>query len=176
MDIQTIDTLTAAYATARSALADEVARLQEELEAAKRKRLAAIRARVKAVADRHAELSAALEDASELFKKPRTRTLHGVKVGYQKQPGKVVIDDEEAVIKRIRAQLPEAQADLLIRTRESVDKNAVADLSVADLKRLGIRVTDDSDAIVIKPTDGEVDKLVDALLAGIENAEQERAA
>ncbi len=56
--------------------------------------------------------------------------------------------------------------------RESVDLNAVSDLTGADLKRLGIRIEADTEAVVIKPTDSEVDKLVEALLADAERIEE----
>jgi len=45
-----------------------------------------------------------------------------------------------------------------------VSKAALANISVADLKRIGCTITDDIDAVLIKPTDSEVDKLVMALL------------
>jgi hypothetical protein len=45
----------------------------------------------------------------------------------------------------------------------------VYDLTAADLKRLGIRVTDDSDVPVIKVADSDIDKMVDALLGDFEN-------
>lgn len=171
MDIATIEELTLYYASARQLLTQRVQQLQDELEAVKRKHLDGIRSSVNIVAGHHDQLRAALQEAPALFAKPRTRTLHGVKVGFTKQPGKVVIDDEEAVIKRIRKLLPDAQAELLIRVRASVHKPAVYDLTAGDLKRLGITVTNDEDAVVIKPVDGEVDRLVNALLAEAERIE-----
>jgi len=76
----------------------------------------------------------------------------------------VTFADEAATINRIRQQLPTAQAELLIKRTEKVHKPGVYDLTAADLKRLGITIDADSDEVVIKPIDGEIDKLVDALL------------
>lgn len=170
MNMQQIETLTAAYAAERDALAALVTDMNDAIEQIKRQRLAAIKLAVQKARQAQDELHAVIESAPELFEKPRTRTLHGIKVGFTKQRGSVEFDDEAKVIERIRSLLPKDQAELLIRVRESVHKPAVYDLTVADLKRLGIRVTADSDAVVLKSVDGEVDKLISALLA--EDAEQ----
>ena len=47
---------------------------------------------------------------------------------------------------------------------------------MAELKRIGVTVEETGDQIVIKPTDSEVDKLVNALLADAERIESEQAA
>lgn len=164
MTLHEIEQLAERYADDRSAVADRVTALQASIEQAKREALPAIRQAVRRATESRDRLYAAIEDAPDLFRKPRTRVLSGVKVGFKKAKGKVEMDDEEKVIARIRAQLPAEQAELLIRVRESVHKPAVYDLTAGDLKRLGIRIADDCDQVVVQPTDGEVDKLVDALL------------
>lgn len=171
-----IEKNTRAYAEARAFLTGVIAELQAELERVKHPVLPVIRKAVGRTAEAHARLKAALEDAPELFTKPKTLTIEGVRVGYMKQKGKVVIADEDKTIKRIREQLPAEQAELLIRVRESVHKPAVYDLTAADLKRLGIAITDDEEVPIIKPVDGEVDKLVNALLAEAEASAEEQAA
>lgn len=168
--MQEIEQFAAAYATERDALAALVTEMNDAIEHVKRARLAAIKQAVQKARQAQADLKAAIEDGKSLFDKPRTRVLHGVKVGLTKQRGSVEFDDEEKVIARIRAQLPEDQVELLVRVKESIYKQAVYDLKAADLKRLGIRITADCDAVVIKSVDSEVDKLVNALLA--EDAEE----
>ena len=168
MTLQHIEQLTNAYASQRDVLAARVQALHDEIEAAKRKALPAIRQAVGQAADARNKLQAAIQDNPRLFVKPKSAIFSGVQVGYRKKKGKIVIDDDEAVITRIRRELPEDQAELLIRVTESVDKNAVGTLAVSDLKRLGIRVTADGDEPFIKPVDSDVDKLVNALLADIE--------
>lgn len=175
-DMKDIEQRTEEYAAGRLVLKIAVQALQDEVEHVKRRHLDGIRNAVECVAGVHDRLKAALESAPELFEKPRTRVFHGVKVGFTKQRGQVVIDDEAAVIARMRKLLPKDQAELLIRVKESVHKPGVYDLTAADLKRLGITITADSDAVMIKPTDTEVDKLVNALLADIESDEAEAAA
>lgn len=163
------------YANARDELARIVQIMQDQIQKVQAEHTPRIRQLVRIAARNHSQLHAAIEAHPELFQRPKTRVLHGLRVGYAKQRGKVEIDDEEAVIARIRKQLPEEQAELLIRVRETVDKNAVCDLAVVDLKRLGIRVTADGDVVVIKSVDGEVEKLVAALLKDAEQVEAEPA-
>lgn len=106
----------------------------------------------------------AINENPELFEKPRTQTLHGIKFGLQKQKGKTVIADEAKTIKKIRDLLPEDQGELLITVKESVHKSSVSDLTAADLKRLGITIESDTDKAIVKVMAGDVEKLVDALL------------
>ncbi len=174
--MQAIEEKTRVYADARDLLAARVQMLQEQIEQAKRAALPAIRKAVQAATEARDRLEADLQAAPELFKRPRTQTFAGVRVGYTKQKGKVAIADEDATIARIRKHLPDDQAELLIRVKESVDKTAVYNLEARDLKRLGITITDDTDAVVIKATDTEVDKLVNALLMDSEQVEAEAAA
>ena len=44
------------------------------------------------------------------------------------------------------------------------NKDALADMPAGDLKRIGIALTSTGDQVVVKPVDGEVDKIVTALL------------
>lgn len=122
------------------------------------------RARATAAADRKEELLAAIRSAPELFGRPRTRAHAGVKFGYQKRRGQVVIPAESATIRRIRDLLPAEQAELLIRVRESVHKPAVYDLTAADLKRLGIEIGNDADEVIAKIAGEDIERMVDALL------------
>jgi len=176
MPLNEIEKLTETYAKARSRVADLLAALEAEQLALVRRELPGIRKAVAATADHHAALRSAIEAEPELFEKPRSYTFSGVKVGRQTQRGKVKIDDEQKTIERIRRQLPEEQAVLLVTVRESVHKPSVADLKAADLKRLGIRIEGDTENTVIKPQDSDVDKAVNALLKQFENITSEEAA
>lgn len=163
--MQEIDRLAQDYAAAREALAGTKMALDEEAAAIKRKYIGRIRKLVETGKERGAALSAAIAASPELFIKPRTVILHGVRLGIMKQRGEIGWDDEQKVIKRIREQLPADQAELLIRVKESVAKAAVYDLTAADLKRLGIRVEGASDVVTIKDAAGDLDKWLDAMLA-----------
>lgn len=168
--LQELEPLCAKYGTARGALAVLIGALEDEVRAVQRKYLARIKSLVGEAKAAREQLAEAIEESKDLFDKPRTRTLHGVKIGYAKGKGRIVWDDEAKVIERIRAQLPKDQVELLVRKTEAVHKPAVYDLVAADLKRLGIRIEGDGDEMVIKDATGDVDKLVEALLAEKEEA------
>lgn len=154
----------ALYATLRAELAAVVAALEDELLRVKRAQLPRIRQRVERARQERAELVALIEASLELFERPRTRVFSGVKVGLAKQRGSIDFDDEAAVIARIKRLLPEEQQELLITRTERLAKRVVYDLAAADLKRLGIVVKDDGDAVIVKDASSEIDRLVSALL------------
>lgn len=163
VDLEMIETATRLYAQTREVLADKVRRLEAEMEAIKRQRLPGIKAALARAAEAEGKLRQVIEAAPELFERPRTVILHGVKVGYRKATGKLVWDDPDQVVALIRKHYPD-QADVLIVIREMPSKSALAQLTATDLKRVGVRVIETGDEVVIAPTDSEVDKLVEALL------------
>lgn len=165
MTLAEIDDLAKAFAVEHGQLEDQVVELERLVAELRMRFLPGIKAAAASAARTKDQLSAALGCSAELFaKSPRTIVLHGIKVGYGKQRGKVVVDDEAATIARMRKLLPDEQSSLMITVRESVHKPSVYDLTAADLKRLGIRIEEDTDQIIIKLVDSEVDKLVDRLL------------
>ena len=162
--IEQIEDATRAYAAARRRLADVVEGMNMEMQAIRDRLHLELKALSANAAQSLGELETLVEAAPELFERPRTITLEEIKVGYRKQRGQVSFADQERTIKRIRALLPAAQSELLIRVRESVHKPGVYDLTAADLKRLGITVEADSDVVVIAAVGG-VDKLIDQMIA-----------
>lgn len=170
-----IEAATKDYAEKRTRVSERVQALEEEYAAARRRHLRGIKQAVAATNDARDRLAATLEDNRDAFTKRRTRVLHGVKIGFQKAKGKVSWTSPAQVLQLIRKHLPE-RAPQLIRTKEEPVKTAIAELPTADLKRIGCTVTDSGDEMVIRPTDSETDKLVDALLKGGEDDDQERAA
>lgn len=170
----TIEKATTIYASSRQNLHEEVAALNAEIAAIKQKHMPRIKRLLADAADDYARLSAQLNAAPHLFDKPKTQTFSGIKVGFRKGAGGIDWDDDAVVCARIRKHFPRAQAELLIKTIEKPIAKALADLDVADLKKIGCTVEATGDVVVIKPTDSEVDKIVNALLK--EATEQETAA
>ena len=162
------------YSSVREILSNQVAELQAELNEVKQKRISKIKRLVANCADSQAKLTALVEANPAYFEKPRTVTLYGIKIGFQKDKGKVTIEDEAKTIKLIRDRVDPGQAELAIRIRESVHKPSVYDWTAADLKMVGISITNDTDKVVIKPVDGEVDKLVNQLLSEAERLSDEQ--
>ena len=159
------------YADARAALAAVVADLNAGMDALKRQALPEIKRAVARAAEHYDTLQDLIQSAPELFARPRTVTLHGVRVGYAKGKGGIAWDDPDAVVAAIQKHLPE-QAEALIRWTGKPLKEALNQLDVADLKRIGCRVVGTGDQIVIRPVDSEVDKLVDALLKDATETEE----
>lgn len=159
-----------AYAEARSKVVEIVTQLNDAIEALKRDHMPALKRAITKAAEKHDQLKQIIEANPTLFVKPRTVIYHGVKLGMQKGKGGISFDDADQVVRLIKRHFPE-QADVLVVTTEKPAKDALAQLTVADLKKVGCTVVDAGDAVVIKPTDSEVDKLVDALMKGATETE-----
>lgn len=159
-----LEPLAERFSATREALAGTLMAHEEEKRELAKRYLPRIKKLVMEARTRRTELHQMVEISPHLFVKPRSVTLHGIRLGFQKAKGVIEWDDEAQVVKRIRALLPREQADLIIRVKESVHKPAVYDLLASDLKRLGIRIVGDGDEVVIKDASGELDKLVEALM------------
>lgn len=158
------------YSDARARLAEDVRELQDLVEQVKRSALPTIKELVRAAKDHEAALRALIGDSAELFVKPRTVTVHGVKVGYAKGKGKVTFEDGDRVVELIKKHFSR-EADVLINTTEKPNKEAILSLPVGDAKKIACAITGTGDQVVIKDTASDVDKLVTALLE--EHAEEE---
>lgn len=167
MDMNMIEARAKALAAARDELAERVLALKDEMEACKRRRLRGIKSALTRTQAAHDELHAAVASAPALFEKPKTRVLHGLRVGFMKQRGKIDFADAANLCDAIRRRFPD-DADTLIKITERPIVAALANLPAKDLQRLGVTVTEDQDAVVIKPADGELEKLLSALVSNSE--------
>lgn len=158
------------YADAHATLSDRASALQAELAEVHRRHRRALKSALSSVADAQSVLQTIVEGAPQLFRKPRTVVLHGVRVGFVKAKGSIKVPDEERTLLLIRKHFPD-QADTLIRSFEEPVKAALANLAVDDLMRIGCKVTGTGDVVVVKPVDSEVDKLVEALLKDVASRE-----
>lgn len=163
MQLTDIEQLTKRYADARADVARLVHALEDEARKARQRYLAPIKAAVAAAHDAQGALKGALEQAPGLFVKPRTVTLHGIRVGYMKGKGGLEWDDDDQVVRLIDKHYPD-RADVLVKTTRKPVRKALEQLTAAELKRVGVRVEETGDVVFVKPQDADVDKLVDALL------------
>jgi hypothetical protein len=163
MTLHEIETRTRNYRSARDLLGERLHQLETEIESAKRRAMPVIRSALAVAKAAENELQAAISESPELFKKPRTQVFHGVKVGIEKGKGQVVIEDARRTVELIHRHLND-QAELLIKTTETPIKTAIAQLSGAEMKRIGCHVSEAVDSVVIRPVDSELDKLLSALL------------
>lgn len=167
MSTTTIETLAAraeTLANARRHLGDFVGALQEGINHLRADAMPELRAQIEIATEAYNALKAEIEAHPECFDKPRTMSLHGIKFGYAKGKGGLEIADPDRTVKLIRKHLPD-QADVLIATKEAPVKDALAQLPADDLKRIGVEVKGTGDCVVIRPADGEIDKLVKALVS-----------
>lgn len=162
--MQEIEDLTKDFADARDALLKEMEMLETAIKRLRDSRMQEIRRLVGEARNAHALLDAAVVDSKSLFTRPKTRVMHGVKVGFQKQPGQVLFADADQVVKLIRKHFAD-QADTLIKVTETPVKKALSQLTAAELKKIGVTVQETGDRVVIKPADSDIGKIVDALLA-----------
>lgn len=161
--LDTITKLCADYDAQSTTLETLMTEMEGELEALKRKYLRSIKRQVSVVATTEAHLRSAVDEAPDLFIKPRTLTLHGVKVGFTKSKGSVEWDDDETVVRLIRKHHKD-QEGVLIRTKETPNKDALRSLDDAELLRLGCTIEGAGDSVIVTRVAGDVEKLVNKLM------------
>jgi hypothetical protein len=162
--------------TAHAASEAVAAALRTELEAATRpiyQRF--VQALDKTAADKsvaYAELMQLLDASPQLFVKPRSISVGGVKAGWRKEQDALNWEDEGVVIRRIRALLPDSE-DFLIRTEESLIADGISQLSASDQVKIGVRRIPGIDAPFASIGASEVDTLVKAILAAAQSRQGE---
>jgi len=171
MNLSEIEKLAKEFSDARTVLRDRVEVLEEGMRALKKRYLPGIRNAVERAKEIRAKFADAINDSPVLFLKPRTMTLFGIRFGIEKQKGKLEWEDKNVVIKLIKKLFPDSW-ETYVKVKEDPMKKTLGTLPSADLKKLSIQVTETGDAVVIKPVDSEVDKLVDALLNEKKNEEE----
>lgn len=147
----------------RALLSDRVSTLQDEIERLKRRYLPGIRNAAAKSRESRQALATLIEENPSDFKRPRTLEISGIKFGFQKQKGKIVFKTAETVISAIKKKLP-GKASLIIETVQKIKKGELNKLSVEEAKKIGLTVTQDTDAILIKSTTDDIDKLVAKML------------
>ena len=169
--MRNLEVLATQYSYKQRALGEVITAMERELDQVRVKYLKQIRAAVANAREAKSVLHTALTEAPECFEKPRTREFSGIKIGFRKGSGGIDWDDDAKVCALIEKTFPKAQAELLIKTTKKPISKALADLDVAELKRIGCRVESTGDVVVITSTDSEVDKIVKALLADAPESE-----
>ena len=163
MNLYDIENQTKKYSDARAKVAAIVTSIENETKAIRQRYQTALKNAVADAAEKKNVLKDAIDECPGLFDKPRTHIYAGIKVGYQKQKGKMEIIDEDKTIELIRRKMPE-KADLLIITTSKAAKKALEKLSAAELKSIAVNIGDSTDEILINPIDSNIDKIVDTLL------------
>ncbi len=161
--VKEFETISKDFADARLVLSDRMRAMNDEIEAVKRKYLPIIRHAVNKAKSLKENLSNAIEESRDLFKRPKTMTVHGIKFGLQKVSDDIEWDDEETVINRIKKTMV-GQINVLINTKETLCKTALKQLPAPDLKKIGVSLVEGKEQVLIKDTNSDIDKLVQKLL------------
>lgn len=174
--IKDIENATKEFALARQRLAGLVAELNDQIEQLKRARHAALQRATAELAQHHGHLKSLIAAAPQCFTRPRTAVFHGIKVGYQKGKGCIEFADSDRVVALIHRHYEDEAAEALLHIIERPDKEALAKLSVAELRKLGCTVVESDDQIVIRSADHDVDKTITTLLRGASEVLELKAA
>ncbi len=170
--LQELDLITRNFAKARTILAERKAAHDADAKKVAQKHGRGIRNAALVCAEHHKQLETIIDNNPGLFVKPRTMTLHGIKLGLKKGKGKVSWLPDAKVCELVRKHLPD-QADQLIQTTESPIKGALIKLDAKTLQKLGYSVSDTDDQVIIKATADDLDKFIEAILKA---ANEEEAA
>ena len=163
VDINKLEKLCQRYDAECMMLEAGIAGLEADLEAVKQRHLARLKKQAGNVARAEAELHSAVEQSPGLFKRPRTLVFNGTKIGYTTSIGSVAFEDAEFVVDQVRKHLPD-RFDELVLTKHTPRKDSLRTLDEADLAKLGCRVEDAGETVVLKRVTGDVEKLMDKLI------------
>lgn len=161
-----------ALATARDALAAALRVMQQGMDAVKDHDMPAIKRAARIVAKGHNLLAEQIRDNRDLFKKPRSYVVDGMKYGLQKRPGKMRWSNDAQVVERIKrlaaaGDIAGDQIALLIATQEKPVAKALEGLDARLLKKLGVTVEADCDEVLIKSVDSAVEKQINAIIKDV---------
>ncbi len=161
--MQDIERETREFAQADRQLEEIMNEIRADTEALKKKYLARIRSVMNQVTAKHADLYREIAENKDLFEKPRTQTIDGIRVGLEKGKGSLEIEDAELTVKLIKKHFRE-QADILITTIEEPSVAAIKKLPEEDLKKIGAAIVGKEDRVVIKKVDTQLNKILNSLL------------
>lgn len=160
--LERIERLCTAFDQSCITLDGMITELEADLEIVRSKHLRQLKRQATDVARLEAELRTSVEMAPDLFVKPRTLTIAGIKVGFTNSKGKLEWDDEDMVVAAILKHWKE-DADVLLQTSQSPRKEALRALPAGDLAKLGCRIDGAGDQVVVNRQAGDVEKLITKL-------------
>lgn len=162
----TLEVITASAAmlsARRERLTTVSQRLKRDLDAIKAEAMPELQQAITEAAEAFKRLELEIQTNPQFFQRPRTVVAHGLKFGLEKGKGTLEIANPDKTVQLIKKHFPD-QVDLLIDRKETPAKDAIAKLPAADLKRLGCELTGTGDRVVIRPVEGDTDKLVKHLV------------
>lgn len=147
--MQDIENSTELYAALSRQLCGEIDRMESEINQVRMKHLPFVKnlaAKVFAMRD---ELTGMIDEGRSLFVKPKSITISGIRVGIQKSADKVIFDDEEELLQKIR-ELYGPTSTMLIKSSEKVMMQPLKALSRDELELLGCTKVDGQEEVMVK--------------------------
>jgi translation elongation factor EF-1beta len=96
------------------------------------------------------ELEKLIERNPQLFVKPRTIEVNGIKFGMKKSKGKIIVHDSDKTLEKIKTLLKDKK-EFLIEQKEVLLKSGLAQLSDHEMEAVGVsREADDMNAVFIQ--------------------------
>lgn len=163
MSLLVIEEQTKKYSELYNNVTNVISNMEQELNQIRKEHLDIIKPQLKKLRAAGEKLQQLLDENKDCFIKPKTQIFHGFKVGFAKGKGKKEFDNAQTV-ELIKKQLPDL-ANVLIKIEESVISKALDTLSVSDLKKIGVNISEAQDEIVIRPVDSEIKKIVDKIIS-----------
>jgi arsenate reductase-like glutaredoxin family protein len=161
MTLSDIHPLVRDFKIARETLLERVHSCQEEQTAILRRKAPGIKSAAARTRDTKARLEAAIESHPELFRKPKTQTIEGIKIGFAKGRGKVIIGENAS--KLIQKHFPDRFDDLVKTTHKPI-ASSLQKLTAGELQRIGCQLIDTGDQVIITVPKDDLEKIVEALL------------
>lgn len=172
-EITTIDALARQYADAQMALDGLTNDLRVRIDQVVRSHWPELRRSTTRAAERYEALLAVVTDSRAAFEKPKTKILHGIRVGYRKAQDTIQVLNADNTVALIEKHLPDQQ-DVLISTTKKPVVGGLVQLDDAQLKLIGCKRVPGADEPIAAMAETELDKVVQALMKGaIEKAEAE---
>ncbi len=158
-----LDGLCRRYSEKRRRLRDALQAMEHELSVIRRRHTSTIQQLAQTSSELVENLRKEVAANPELFVRPRSMTLHGIQIGFAKGSGKIDWDDDDQVVERIEKLFPD-RVDQLIRTVKKPSSAGLELLDAKELARLGARVEDTGDMVIVRSKDGEIDKAIKKII------------
>jgi len=165
MTLQDLEALVKYYADRRDVLGERLTALDREINAVTRRHMKELKRHVAHTAEAELLLREAIEQSPELFDKPKTQILNGIKIGFRKGKGKIEWEDDAQLVALIKKKFPDC-VDELILTTETPSATGLQGLDAAELRKLGVTVEEAGEQVVVKAVETDVEKLIKLLLKG----------
>ena len=162
------------YAKAQDAFDEVCTEIEDAQRALIRSRQRALRNRAADAASAKEALEAAILEHPELFEKPRTHAVAGVKFGFRRTARKLVVRDEQAAIAAIEKDMPD-RAPLLVKVTKKLVRAAAGKLEPLEQAKLGLDTEPPQDVVTVAMASTDLDRLVRALTVDIAEAAEEAA-